>query len=169
MTPTHDTAPLAAAESPLAAARRVFLLGPGAPLAECAAALMSTWGRDPDAPPALVLVAEEHHAALVEALRPRLLAAAARKLEPEQCACMREAVRAALDGGATLVAGGHADSQGLWQPTLFLHPPTDSSLLGARPLPAPLLAVYRTRADRPARRILDLIDDACPPHLHHLP
>lgn len=82
-------------------------------------------------------VPERRHAALVDALRRRFA-----RLEPVpgDPAAGRDAVRTLLDGGATLVCGGTADSAG-FRPSLFAHLRLSAALAEALGRPAPVLAL----------------------------
>ncbi len=130
---------------PVASAPPLLLLVPPAlPLAEAAQAVVEAWqgSFDPGAParpPACLLVPEEQHARLGELLRPRVrtLPPVAGVEDPTSC------LRAALDQGATLVAGGTGNPAAGWRPGLLVNLPATAPLLARLPAARTLLLVLR--------------------------
>ncbi|RMH02338.1 MAG: hypothetical protein D6702_09120 [Planctomycetota bacterium] len=120
---------------------QLVLCAAGLPAAEAARRVCAAWqAAGGDRPVTLVLVPAAEHAALVARLRPLILA-----LPPAPApAGFRARIRAALDDGGTLVAGGRRLPGGRAQPTLFLNLDPNARLL-CDPAPAgPVLAVLRS-------------------------
>lgn len=107
---------------------------------------MASWlptldARGPARPPALLVAGPESPHLLVAGLRERLrrLAPCAGVEDPGPC------LRAALDQGATLVAGGTGDPRTGWRPGLLLDLPPTAPLLAALPPARTLLLLLRRR------------------------
>jgi len=118
-------------------------VGLGRPSAEAAAGIAAAWLPAADARPALVVAEERAHAALVEHLRPRVLRMPAVPADPLAVAA---SLRAALDEGAALIAGGVAGAEGGCQPALLVNVPLGSLVLREPGVQGPFLCVARTRS-----------------------
>jgi hypothetical protein len=139
MVAQQDT-PRQSATEGIRPARRLVLEVGGAPSAEAAEAVLGAWlARGPGRPATVVRVPEGRLAGLVEHLRPRVL-----RQQPEEApADFADRLRAALDQGATLVAGGRTLVPGEAEPTLLLNlDPAAPALLAEGPA-GPVLAVLR--------------------------
>ncbi len=134
----------------------------GLPSAVAAERLVAAWlERWPGRPVTLVQVSARLYAGLVEHLRPRLLKLAA---FPGPFPGFRERIRAGLDDGGTLVAGGRTLADGSVEPTLFLNLDPAARLLQDAAPSGPLLAVLRSEdgdlpAPGPAHLVLRLDPD----------
>jgi len=141
---------------PARAARQVFVVGQSSsfpPAAVAAETIFRHW-QDLPAPsqPALVVVDGSGYPALVDHLRKRVLQAP--PAPTRRADELQELINAALDEGATLIAGGLATEDGAWQATLFVHAIENSSLCDPQAPIGPVLAVLPSSADRPADQIL---------------
>jgi hypothetical protein len=89
---------------------------------------------------------------LVDHLRKRVLQAPPAPVpSPEG---LQQLINAAIDEGATLIAGGLATAKGGWQATLFVHAKANSRLCDPQAPIGPVLAALPSSADRPADQIL---------------
>lgn len=171
----QDTRAAQSAKSLPGDSRRVFWVqGPRA-LAEVAEKILDQVQLDwQKRPPAWILVEEQFHSALVDHLHRRMAAmdavevgsaagpvakpdpeAYAEAAEPTAIAELASLIRSALDGGATLIAGGIALGSHAWQPSLLVNLPADSTLLESTTVHGPVVAVIRTSGRRPAQTLLD--------------
>jgi len=126
----------------------VFELQAEAPLAEMTETLFQRWQEGwAEAPSALIRVAPHQHAAFVAHMRARIL-----HLSPQEVLDSSPAglLRAALDGGATLIAGGQEIQPGLWQPMLFVNSSDSSPHLCAVHSSLPRMTILRTDDSLPS-------------------
>ena len=91
---------------------------------------------------------------MVEHIHRRFQSLPALSIPQPNVAQLADVVRAALDGGATLIAGGSSPGPGLWQPALFVNLRSTSPLLQPLAPSGALLAVMRTTSGNPAQNIL---------------
>lgn len=126
------------------------------PAGEAAEWLLALWQSNwNSSQPGLVLVNQRRHSLLVEHLHRRFQALDPLSLNPDQASRLADVVRAALDGGATLIAGGTSTDPGHWQPALFVNLLTASPLLHSQAPSGPLLAVMRISDRNSAQSILN--------------
>jgi hypothetical protein len=167
----QDTRAAQSAKSLAGDSRRVFWVQSPRALAEVAEQILDQIQLDwQKRPPAWILVEEQVHSALVDHLHRRMVALDAIEVgsaagpvaepdpeaaEPTAIADLASLIRAALDGGATLIAGGVAQGSHSWQPSLLVNLPADSTLLEATTVHGPVVAVIRTSARRTAQTLLD--------------
>jgi hypothetical protein len=150
----QDTRAAQSAKSLPGDSRRVFWVQSPRALAEVAEKILDQVQLDwQKRPPAWILVEEQVHSALVDHLHRRMAAMDA--VESNTTSDLASLIRAALDGGATLIAGGVAEGSQAWQPSLLVNLPADSTLLDATDVCGPVVAVIRTSARRPAQSLLD--------------
>jgi len=109
--------------------------------------------------PGLILAHEQLHSGLVDHLRLRILNHEPVLIRPGQSQSLADSMHAALDGGATLIAGGRKSNPLDWQPTLFVNVSMTSALLQAGAATGPVLAVLRTGACNSASAVLDHLTD----------
>jgi len=158
MVRSQDTAAAADTESPMPS-RSIFVLDPATavpPAGEIAEWLLAIWQSDWNSSlPGLVLVDQRQHSLVVDHLHRRLHSCPALSLETDQVPKLVDVVRAALDGGATLIAGGSSPGPGLWLPGLFVNLLSASPLLHPQAPCGPLLAILRTSSRNPSQNILN--------------
>lgn len=158
MTPDQDTSAQASAVPAPSGrpARPVFLVGQDSsfpPAATAAETIFQAWQALPaPAPPALLLAAPDGYAALVDHLRVRVLAAP--RAGGVDVPALQDLTHAAIDGGATLIAGGLPAGEHGWQASLFVHVSAHSRLLAADAPVGPCLAVIPTSEDHPVSAVL---------------
>ncbi len=128
--------------------------------AEIAEQILPIWQkRWKESLPGLILVHERLHSCLVDHLRLRILDHEPVLIRPGQSQSLADSMHAALDGGATLIAGGRKSGPLDWQPTLFVNVSMTSALLQAGAATGPVLAVLRTAACNPTSAVLGHLTD----------
>ncbi len=100
------------------------------------------------------------HSRLVDHLHRRLTAVPAVSVPSESFPRLADLVRAALDGGATLIVGGQSPGPSQWQPTMFVNLLAASPLLHPDAPSAPILGIMRVSESMPAATILQQLTTA---------
>ncbi|NQU49907.1 MAG: hypothetical protein HQ519_14740 [Planctomycetes bacterium] len=159
MVRSQDTVASTGTERRSPDSRPIFVLDtelPLLPAGECAEWLLPIWQSAwQSSLPGLVLIHEKQHSRLVDHLQQRVVSFSAIQLDPQQIDSLADVVRAALDGGSTLIAGGIAASHQEWLAAMFVNLLPTSTLLQPDCGRGPILTVMRTTTTETATVILE--------------